>query len=125
MLIKTVIALGTAASLFGLPALTTPAGAQMSTSPPAATGGEPDQGAQSGTTSGPASGSPSTFGTTGTTSGSPHQLGVIKDHNSGVQRETGQGEQSGTTQGTGSAGTGQPSMPGTEAGPPPTKSPTQ
>lgn len=125
MLMKTVIAFGTAAPLLGLLALTSPAGAQTSTSPPSATGGPSGQDTQSGTTSGPASGSPSTLGTTGTTTGTPHQLDVIKDQSSGVKRETEQGEQSGTTQGTGSAGTGQPSMPGTEAGPPPTKSPQQ
>lgn len=125
MLMKTVIAFGTAASLLGLSALTSPIGAQTSTSPPAAADGQSGQGTQSGTTSGPASGSPSTLGTTGTTSGTPHQLDVIKDQSSGVQREIEQSGQSGTTQGTGSVGTGQPGHPGTEAGPPPTKSPTQ
>jgi hypothetical protein len=108
------IALGTAVLLCGSVPLS--ATAQTTGSqPPTAT----QTPAPSGTTSGPASGSPATLGTTGTTTGTPHQLGDVKDQSSSIKRETEQG--SGSTQQPGSMGTGQPGSSGTEAGPTPKK----
>jgi hypothetical protein len=43
--------------------------------------------ANSGTTSGPASASPTTMGSGGTVGGSPHQMDSIKDQSSSVTRE--------------------------------------
>jgi hypothetical protein len=73
-----------------------------------------ESGAQ-GTTSGPASGSPTTLGTGGVTTGSPLQLQGIKDQSSSVKRET---QGSGSSQEPfGSAG--QPGQEGNKSGPAP------
>lgn len=114
MLTKATITLGTALLLCGSVSLG--AVAQTSgTQPPTATQPAPEP--QSGTTSGPGSGSPATLGTTGTTTGTPHQLEGVQDQSSSIKRETEQG--SGTTQQPTSQGTGQPGSSGTEAGPAP------
>lgn len=105
----------TAASLCGLLAMNAAAvGQTTGTQPPAAT--QSPGAPQSGTTSGPASGSPTTLGTTGTTTGTPHQMEGVRDPGSAVKREAEQGSQSGSTQAPHSAGTGQPGSPGTESG---------
>jgi len=79
----------------------------------------------SGTTSGPASGSPTTLGSGGTAPASPHQLGDVKNQSSSVTKET---EHSGSTAGSGSSsGTHEtkgpaaekPAASGTEGGPAP------
>ena len=114
MLSNKAIALSTTVLLCG--SLSLSAVAQTTGSqPPSAT----QTPAPSGTTSGPASGSPTTMGTTGTTTGTPHQMQGVRDQSSSVKRETEQG--SGSTQQPSSEGTGQPGSGGTEAGPAPKK----
>ena len=115
MLRKATIAVGTAVLLCGS-AVAQTSGSQ---SPAATQPSGPNS--QSGTTSGPASGSPTTLGTTGTTTATPHQMEGVRDQSSSVKRETEQGAQSGSTDQPGSAGTGQPGSVGTEAGPAPNK----
>lgn len=68
--------------------------------------------AQSGTTSGPASGSPATLGTGGQAPATPHQTDTLKGGGAAMQKEQ-QGQAGGTSTG--------PAKPGTEAGPAPGK----
>jgi hypothetical protein len=114
MLKNMTIAVGTAVLLCGAASLSSVA-QTTGTQPPAAT----QQPAPSGTTSGPASGSPATMGTTGTATGTPHQMQGVRDQSSSVKREGEQG--SGSTPQPGSIGTGQPGGSGTESGPAPKK----
>jgi hypothetical protein len=115
MLKMTASMFATAASLCGLLAMNAAAvGQTTGTQPPAAT--QSPSAPQSGTTSGPASGSPTTLGTTGTTTGTPHQMEGVRDPGAAVKREAEQGSQSGSTQAPHSTGTGQPGSPGTESG---------
>jgi hypothetical protein len=116
-MLKATIALGTAILLCGSASLGSVAQTTGSQPPAATQPATPNS--QSGTTSGPAAGSPTTLGTTGTTTGTPHQMQGVRDQSSSVKREAEQG--SGSTQQPGSVGTGQPGSGGTESGPAPKK----
>jgi hypothetical protein len=109
MLTKTMVTFGAAVSLCAAISLAPPAGAQTTPPQPPTQGAAP---APSGTTSGPASGSPATMGTTGSTPGTPHQNEAIRDPSSAVKPQGGQGD----TQGSGSVGTQQPGSPDTQSG---------
>jgi hypothetical protein len=109
MLTKTMVTLGAAVSLCAAISLAPPVGAQTTPTQPPAQGAAP---APSGTTSGPASGSPATMGAPGTTTGTPHQNEAIRDPSSAVKPEGGQGDK----QDSGSVGTRQPGSPDTQSG---------
>jgi hypothetical protein len=71
---------------------------------------------QSGTTSGPAAGSPTTLGSSGASPATPHQQQGVKDQSSSVTRGADQTEGSGSSQApTGHAG--QQGMKGNKSGP--------
>jgi hypothetical protein len=101
------LGLGTAMSL--LVAALSPVLAQTSSS-------ETPQAGQSGTTSGPASGSPATMGSGGTAPASPHQLEGTKDKEPSVKREMEQSGASGSSQEPRGPATGQPGSTGTQSG---------
>ena len=77
----------------------------------------PPSPSSSGSTSGPASGSPTTLGSGGTTPATPHQLEGVKDQSSSITRGTEQG--SGSTQEPKGTAMEKPGAAGTEAGPSP------
>lgn len=115
MLTKTMVTFGAAVSLCAAALLAPLADAQTTGTQTPAPGAAPAPTPPSGTTSGPASGSPATMGTTGSTTGTPHQMETLRKPGSAVKREAEQ--PSGSTQGSGSVGTRQPGSPGTESGP--------
>lgn len=96
------------------------ASAQTQTPPSATTGSTDSSGAaQNGTTSGPASGTPTTLGTGGTTTATPHQQEGVKDQSSSVTREVEQGAGAGSTQEPKGPAAEQPGSEGSKAGPAP------
>ena len=120
MLTKAMVTFGAAVSLCAAISLAPLADAQTTGTQAPAPGAAPAPPAPSGTTSGPASGSPATMGTSGTTTGTPHQMESVREPGSAVKRETEQGAPSGA-QDSGSVGTRQPGSPGTESGQTPAK----
>jgi hypothetical protein len=78
-----------------------------------------DTSPQSGTTSGPASGTPTTLGTGGNTTATPHQQEGVKDQSSSVTREEKQGAGSGSSQAPRGPAAGQPGAEGNKSGPAP------
>jgi|SRR5919201_1697645 hypothetical protein len=111
---RIILGLTASVSLLGAACLVAPAWAQSTS------GAQP--GTPSGSTSGPAAGSPTHMGSSGTSSPeTKHQSEAVKEQSQSVKPEGGQAGSSGTSQEPHGPATGQPSAGGTEAGPSPGK----
>jgi hypothetical protein len=106
-----------AAGALLLAAALSPGFAQTSPSAPAGSSGSTTSTTGSGTTSGPAAGSPTTLGTSGNTTATPHQQQGVKDQSSSVTREEEHGAGSGSSQAPHGPAAGQPGAEGSKSGP--------
>jgi hypothetical protein len=108
-------------SLVGAGALLVAGGTSVSAQSSSTQAGPPDNSKSmtegSGTTSGPASGTPTTMGSGGTVPATPHQLEGTKNQSSSVTRETGHSMGQGASQTPHGPGVGVKGGENTESGP--------